>query len=415
MVEVTTTITNKASSEDRMSSSEPLALLQGVRILSFTQFLLGPAGVQYLADMGAEVIKIEPPGGRLFERTWAGCDLFLNGVSAFFLCAHRNQRSLTLDLKRPEGQAVAKRLVAGADVLVQNFRPGVMARLGLSYEEVAALNPRLIYVSASGYGEASTYRDRPGQDLLIQAMSGLASISGRAGEPPAAIGAPAVDQHGAALLAMGILAALFDRERTGRGQKLEVTMLRAALDLQLEVVTYHLNGARMRKSPTSLASMIHPGPYGIYETKDGWMALSMSPLPVLQAALQVPELAPLATERFNHPAREQVARILEPVMRTRTTAEWVDLLVPKGVWAAPVRDYDEVFADPAVQEAEVAEEVEHPEAGRVRLLRFPLEFSSGRSSVRRLPPSSGQHTREILGELGYSDAEVNALAEQKVV
>jgi len=192
-------------------------------------------------------------------------------------------------------------------------------------------------------------------------------------------------------------------------------MLRAALDLQLEVVTYHLNGARMRKSPTSLASMIHPGPYGIYETKDGWMALSMSPLPVLQAALQVPELAPLATERFNHPAREQVARILEPVMRTRTTAEWVDLLVPKGVWAAPVRDYDEVFADPAVQEAEVAEEVEHPEAGRVRLLRFPLEFSSGRSSVRRLPPSSGQHTREVLGELGYSDAEVNALAEQKVV
>lgn len=145
------------------------------------------------------------------------------------------------------------------------------------------------------------------------------------------------------------------------------------------------------------------------------MALSMSPLPVLQAALQVPELAPLATERFNHPAREQVARILEPVMRTRTTAEWVDFLVPKGVWVAPVRDYDELFADPAVQEAGVVEDVEHPEAGRVRLLRLPLEFSSGRSSVRRLPPSSGQHTREILEELGYSDAEVNALAEQKVV
>jgi crotonobetainyl-CoA:carnitine CoA-transferase CaiB-like acyl-CoA transferase len=166
-----------------MSADTPLSVLQGVRILSFTQFLLGPAGVQYLADMGADVIKIEPPGGKLFERNWAGCDLFLNGVSVFFLCAHRNQRSLTLDLKRPEGQAVAKRLVAGADVLVQNFRPGVMARLGLSYEEVAALNPRLIYVSASGYGEASTYRDRPGQDLLIQAMSGLASISGREGSP----------------------------------------------------------------------------------------------------------------------------------------------------------------------------------------------------------------------------------------
>jgi crotonobetainyl-CoA:carnitine CoA-transferase CaiB-like acyl-CoA transferase len=392
-----------------------LTILQGIRILSFTQFLLGPAGVQYLADMGADVIKIEPPGGKVFERIWSGCDLFLNGVSAFFLCAHRNQRSLTLDLKQPAGQAVAKRLVAGADVLVQNFRPGVMGRLGLSYEETSALNPRLIYVSASGYGEASPYRDRPGQDLLIQAMSGLASISGRAGEPPTAVGAPVVDQHGAALLAMGVLAALFDRERTGRGQKLEVTMVRAALDLQLEVVNYHLNGARMHKSPTSLASMIHPGPYGIYETKDGYLALSMSPLPVLQEALQLPELAPLATERFNHPAREQIARILEPVIRTRTTAEWVEYLVPRGIWAAPVLDYDGVFADPAVRDADVVEEVEHPTAGRVRLLRFPLEFSSGRSEVGRIPPLPGEHTEEILREVGYAETEVRRMEEQGII
>ncbi len=398
-----------------MSPGTPLSILQGVRILSFTQFLLGPAGVQYLADMGADVIKIEPPGGRLFERIWSGCDLFLNGVSAFFLCAHRNQRSLALDLKRPEGQEIAKRLVVEADVLVQNFRPGVMTRFGLGYEEVAALNPRLIYISASGYGEASQYRDRPGQDLLIQAMSGLASISGRAGEPPTAVGAPVVDQHGAALLAMGVLAALFDRERTGRGQKLEVTMLRAALDLQLEVVNYHLNGAKMRKSPTSLASMIHPGPYGIYETTDGYLAVSMSPLPVLQEALQLPELAPLATERFNHSAREQIARILEPVIRTRTTAAWVDYLVPKGIWAAPVLDYDGVFADPGVRDADVVEEVEHGMAGRLRLLRFPLEFSSGRAEVRRPPPMPGEHTEEILQEAGYAAGEIRRLREMGVV
>ena len=365
--------------------------------------------------MGADVIKIEPPDGRLFERTWAGCDQFLNGVSAFFLCAHRNQRSLALDLKRPEGIEVAKRLIAGADVVVQNFRPGVMARLGLGYEAVAPLNPRLIYVSGSGYGEGSVYRDRPGQDLLIQAMSGLASISGRAGQPPTAVGGPVVDQHGAALLAMGVLAALFDRSRTGRGQKVEVTMLRAALDLQMEVLMYHLNGARMQKSPTSLASMIHPGPYGIYETKDGYLALSMSPLPVLQEALQLPELEPLAAERFNHPEREHIARILEPVIRTRTTAAWVEYLVPRGIWAAPVLDYDKVFADPAVKDADVTVEVEHPTAGRVRLLRFPLEFSSGRADVRRLPPTSGEHTEEILRELGYAATEVSRLRQQKVV
>jgi crotonobetainyl-CoA:carnitine CoA-transferase CaiB-like acyl-CoA transferase len=397
------------------SETKPLAVLNGVRILSFTQFLLGPAGVQYLADLGADVIKIEPPGGTLFERNWAGCNLFRNGVSVFFLCAHRNQRSLALDLKHPEGLAVAKRLVAGADVLVQNFRPGVMARLGLGYEDVAPLNPRLIYVSASGYGDSSPYRHRPGQDLLIQAMSGLASISGREGHPPTAVGAPVVDQHGAALLAMGVLAALFERTRTGRGQTIEVSMLRAALDLQLEVITYYLNGARLEKSPTSLASMIHPGPYGIYETRDGYLALSMSPLPVLQEALQLPELAPLATERFNHPAREQVARIIEPVIRTRTTAEWVEYLVPRGIWAAPILDYDGTFADPATTQADVVEEAEHPVAGPVRLLRFPLEFSSGRAEMRRLPPMPGEHGEEILQELGYAEQEIRRLRELGVV
>jgi crotonobetainyl-CoA:carnitine CoA-transferase CaiB-like acyl-CoA transferase len=155
----------------------PLAILAGVRVVSFTQFLLGPSGVQFLADLGADVVKVEPPGGRLWERNWSGADLFKNGVSVFFLLAHRNQRSLTLDLKHPDGRAVARRLVERADVLVQNFRPGVMARHGLDWDAVKALNPRLIYVSASGYGESSPYRDRPGQDLLMQGVSGLASIS----------------------------------------------------------------------------------------------------------------------------------------------------------------------------------------------------------------------------------------------
>ena len=398
-----------------MGEREPLSLLRGVRILSFTQFLLGPAGVQYLADMGADVIKIEAPGGKLYERVWSGCDLFLNGVSAFFLCANRNQRSLTLNLKHPEGQAIARRLVADADVLVQNFRPGVAARLGLDYDELASINPRLIYVSASGYGETSQFRDRPGQDLLIQGMSGLASISGRADAPPTPTGSPIVDQHGAALLAMGVAAALFDRTRTGRGQKLEVIMLRAALDLQLEVLTYYLNGGRMQKSATSLASMVHPGPYGVYQTKDGYLILSSSPLPALQAALTLPALEPIAKLPYTFERREEIARIVEPVIRTRTTAEWLELLPPHGVWAAPVLNYDGLFAHPVMQDADVTEEVEHPAAGRVRLLRFPLEFSSGRADIRRLPPASGEHTDEILAAAGYTPQAIADLRRDSVV
>src|SRR5213593_1846736 len=180
-----------------MDGRPPLAILAGVRVVSFTQFLLGPSGVQFLADLGADVVKVEPRGGRLWERNWSGADLFKNGVSVFFMLAHRNQRSLTLDLKHPEGRAVARRLVERADILVQNFRPGVMARLGLDWETATSLNPRLIYVSASGYGESSPFRDRPGQDLLMQGISGLASISGRADQPPTAVGTAVIDQHGA--------------------------------------------------------------------------------------------------------------------------------------------------------------------------------------------------------------------------
>jgi crotonobetainyl-CoA:carnitine CoA-transferase CaiB-like acyl-CoA transferase len=192
-------------------------------------------------------------------------------------------------------------------------------------------------------------------------------------------------------------------------------MLRAALDLQLEIVTYFLNGARMEKSPTSLASMFHPGPYGTYATKDGHIVLSMSPLSVLQRALDVPELAPYASVSYNFAAREEIARICERIMRTRTTAEWLEHLVPRGVWAAPVWTHAETFADPAVQAADAVDEVEHPVAGPVRLLRFPLELSTGRATVRRPPPMPGEQTEEVLRELGYDDVEIGRLRAQGAV
>jgi crotonobetainyl-CoA:carnitine CoA-transferase CaiB-like acyl-CoA transferase len=398
-----------------MSERPPLAVLSGVRILSFTQFLLGPSGVQFLADLGADVVKVEPPGGTLWERNWSGANLYLNGMSGLFLAAHRNQRSLTLDLKKPEGLEVARRMVQQADVLVQNFRPGVMTRLGLDYERAKALNPRLVYVSASGYGESSPYRERPGQDLLMQATTGLASISGRSDQPPTAVGTAVVDQHGASLLALGVLAALLERQRTGQGLHVEVNMLRAALDLQLEIATYVLNGARLEKTPTPLASTFHPPPYGLYATADGWLALSMSPLASLRDALELPGLEPYTKERWPYESREAVARLIEPVIRKRTTAEWLEHLVPLGIWAAPVLSLPEALRDPAVLAADAIDEIDHPVAGRVRVLRFPVELSTGRATVRRPQPTPGQHSEEILKEYGYADDAVRRLREAGVV
>ena len=248
---------------------EALQLLSGVKILSFTQFLLGPVAVQYLADMGADVIKIEIPGSGAWERSWSGGQTFPGGVSAFMLLSHRNVRSVTLNLKDSQGQQIALRMAERCDVLVENFRPGVLERFGLGYELIRERNPRVVYASASGYGSDSPYRDLPGQDLLLQAISGLASITGRASEAPIASGTAIVDQHAAALLAMGILGALFHRERTGQGQRVEVTMLQAAFDLQLEPMTYYLNGGKVELPRERIGSTYHEAPYGLYQTKDG--------------------------------------------------------------------------------------------------------------------------------------------------
>jgi crotonobetainyl-CoA:carnitine CoA-transferase CaiB-like acyl-CoA transferase len=391
-------------------------LLKGIRVLSFNHFLMGPVGVQFLADLGADVIAIEPPDGA-FQRKWGGADnKSIDGQTMLLLTGNRNKRSLTLDLKKPEAVEVARKLIATADVLAENYRPGVLDKLGLGFAEVRKIKPDIIYAAASGYGADGPYVNRPGQDLLVQALSGLATITGTREHGPRAVGVSAIDHHGAALFAAGILAALVRKERTGQGGRVDVSLLSAAIDLQMESFTGYLNGERPDdvRQPSSIAGWLYGAPYGIYATKDGHIAISLGSLDTLGDALGIP-----AEQRIPdsdaYKRRDEAADIIAARVAELTTAECIKRFEARSIWHAAVNDYRDVVVDPQVAHNKSFQTVTGATGSPVTLVSHPVRYDGEVPQIRLPPQKLGAQSDEILRELGYDAAQVQALCARGAV
>ena len=386
--------------------------LSGVKILDFSHLLFGPFATQMLGDLGADVIKIERPGnGDLYRDLPPFFNQKIGGIeNPSFLAWNRNKRSLAVDLKHPEGKQLVLSLAKQADVVVQNFRPGVLDKLGFGYEDLSAINPRLIYCSGSGYGESGPYLERPGQDLLVQGLSGLMSVTGRASQSPTPLGVSIADQLGSYHMVYGILAALYYREKTGHGQKIEVDLLRVMLAHQSQEFMATLNTGRSFERPDS--GIAHPGmpaPFGVYKTADGYMNIAMNPFDKLAEVLGEPSLLRFNDAKTLYDRRDEVHQAIEAATSRKPTAYWVESMLKAGLWCGEVVNQSDVPQNPQVQHMQAFTSYPHNVIGEIKAVNVPISLSETPGEIRRAAPMVGEHTQEILHELGMSNEAIEKL------
>jgi crotonobetainyl-CoA:carnitine CoA-transferase CaiB-like acyl-CoA transferase len=376
--------------------------LQGLRVADFSQLVQGPNATQMLADMGAEILKIEPLNGD-WQRNWSLGDAWIDGESVSFLAFNRGKRSITLNLKDPRGNDAALRIIRSCDVLVENFHPGVMDRLGLGYKTLAEIHPKLIYCASCGWGQDGPYVKRPGQDLLAQAVAGVLSLNGKAGDPPSPVGMGIADLTASFHIVSSILAALYDRNRSGIGQRIDINLLNSILSLASQEVTLYLNTGQ--EPERSAAGIGHPcvgAPMGIYRTKDGYIVVAMMPIGKVAELMGIPGYEGNDSRNVME-NRDEVKRTLEPGFANKTTAELIEIFMEADIWAAPVNAFPQMENDPQVMHNGIIVSFDHPKVGKFRTIGPPARFSRTPSTIRR-PPLLSEHANEILHELGYSEA-----------
>jgi crotonobetainyl-CoA:carnitine CoA-transferase CaiB-like acyl-CoA transferase len=402
----------RAHRKDDHTVSGPL---EGLVVADFSQLAQGPYATQIFGDLGARVIKIEPPQGDWMRR-FALQDCTPGGESVSFLAFNRNKESISLDLRDPRGHRIAKAICDRADILVENFRPGVMDRLGLGYETLAADNPALVYCSSSGYGSSGPYVTRPGQDLLIQALTGLPTTMGRAGDPPVAVPLGIADLTAGLHIAYAALAAVVHRQRTGEGQHVEVNLLSSLLALQMQELTAFLQtGVQPERSAAGIGSPWVGAPFGIYETADGYVAIAMNPIDKVARIVGVDGLESLTSQSVIED-RDAIKERLEAGTRQWKSDELLAALLADDVWCAPLQSYGQVVNDPQVLHNGMIAEIDHPTAGTVRLVGIPTDYTATPGEIRTPPPLLSEHARDILASYCDLDAaEIDALISDRVV
>lgn len=393
-----------------------MSVLKGYRVLDCSIAMAGPFAAQRLGDLGADVIKVEPVAGE-WQRFRAAGGATGNRINVSFLSLNRNKRSLAVDLKAAEGKQVLVELVKTADVFIQNYRPGVAKRLGVDYETLSKINPRLIYVSISGYGETGPYVDRPGQDLLLQGMSGAMLSAGRAGEPPTPAGQYLADAVTAYTAFEGALAALLHRERTGEGQLVQVNMLDAIVAIQMQELSVFTvgNKPQVRSAEPHAHSYIR-APYGVFATADGYIVMAFANLKKLGEVIGERSFADMIDEeKDSWTYRDEIFARTRARLATRKSQEWIELFLKNDIWAGPVYGYEDVLKDPQIAHNGTFVEYDHPSEGHVKVPGFPIKFSKSPSSISRGAPQTGEHTRAVLQEAGFAPEKIDSLIGAGVV